>query len=122
MANFRQLYAKGQAFTYDLTEIGEYYLQYRRLMDHWDAVLPGRVLRVGYEDTVEDLEGTVRRLLSYCDLPWEDGCMRFWETERAVRTASSEQVRQPIYRDSIGQWRRYEAGLGELPDVLQPLL
>jgi hypothetical protein len=122
VANFRQLYARGQAFSYDLVELGEYYLQYLRLMEHWDRVLPGRVLHVRYEDVVRDLEGEVRRMLAWCDLPWEEGCLRYWETERAVRTASSEQVRRPIYTDALGQWRRYEPWLGELLEVLAPVL
>ncbi|MFM7273590.1 MAG: sulfotransferase family protein, partial [Gammaproteobacteria bacterium] len=122
VANFRQLYARGQGFSYDLYELGEYYLEYLRVMRHWDTVMPGRVLRVQYEDMVRDLEGGVRRLLDFCDLPWEEGCLRYWETERAIRTASSEQVRQPIYASSVGQWRRYEKELGELLDILQPAL
>jgi hypothetical protein len=120
VANFRQLYARGQAFSYDLYELGEYYLEYQRLMAHWDAVLPGRVLRVQYEDMVSDLEGGVRRLLDFCGLPFEPACLRYWETERAVRTASSEQVRQPLYASSVGQWRRYEGGIDELIEVLGP--
>ncbi len=120
VANFRQLYAKGQAFSYDLAELGEYWLQYERLMDHWEQVLPGRVLRVDHEALVNDLDGQVARLLAYCGLPFEPGCLRFWETERAIRTASSEQVRQPIYTDSVGQWRRYASELDELIEVLGP--
>jgi tetratricopeptide (TPR) repeat protein len=120
VANFRQLYAKGQAFSYDLTELGEYWLQYERLMSHWDEVLPGRILRVDHEALVNDLEAQVGRLLAYCGLPVEPGCLRFWETERAIRTASSEQVRQPIYTDSVGQWQRYGSKLDELIEVLGP--
>ena len=119
---YRQLFAKGQTFVYDLIEIGEYFLQYQRMMDHWHQVLPDRVLTVQYEDVVTDLEGQVRRLLAYCELPWEDACVRFHETERPIRTASSEQVRQPIYSKSIHFWRNYEAHLGELIDVLKPVL
>ncbi len=87
---YRQLFAKGQAFTYDLTEIGEYYLQYQRMMDHWAEVLPGRVLTVQYEEVVSDFEAQVRRLLDFCGLPWEDACLRFYESDRPVRTPSSE--------------------------------
>ena len=94
---YRQLFARGQPFTYDLTELGEYYLEYEKMMAHWHAVLPGRVLDVQYEDVVADLAGQTRRLLEFCGLPWEDACLRYWETERAIRTASSEQVRLPIY-------------------------
>jgi hypothetical protein len=119
---FRQLFGQGQPFTYDLTDIGEYFLEYQRLMDHWHEVLPGRVLTVQYEDTVTDFENQVRRLLEYCELPWEDACINFHETERPVRTASSEQVRQPIYSQSINRWRHYEQYLGELVEVLDPVL
>ncbi|MBM4195510.1 MAG: tetratricopeptide repeat protein [Gammaproteobacteria bacterium] len=118
---YRQLFARGQAFTYDLNEIGEYWLQYQRMMDHWAAVLPGRVLTVQYEDVVADLAGQASRLVEFCGLPWEDGCLRFHETERAVRTPSAEQVRQPIYADAVGRWRHYEPHLGELLEVLAPL-
>ena len=119
---YRQLFARGQSFTYDLTDIGEYFLQYQRLMDHWHAVLPGRVLTVQYEELVGDFENQTRRLLEYCELPFEDACLRFYETDRPVRTPSSEQVRQPIYTSSIGFWRNYECHLGELRDVLAPCL
>jgi tetratricopeptide (TPR) repeat protein len=119
---YRQLFAQGQTFTYDLTDIGEYFLQYERMMDHWHDVLPGRVLTVQYEEMVTDFENQVRRLLEYCELPWEDACINFYETERPVRTASSEQVRQPIYSQSINRWRRYEQYLGELIEVLEPAL
>jgi tetratricopeptide (TPR) repeat protein len=118
---YRQLFAKGQAFTYDLTEIGEYYLQYQRMMDHWAAALPGKVLTVQYEEVVADLEGQARRMLEFCGLPFEQACLRFYESERTVRTPSAEQVRQPIYDKSIGQWRRYERHLDELLTVLAPL-
>jgi len=118
---YRQLFAKGQAFTYDLTEIGEYYLQYQRMMDHWHEVLPGRVLTVQYEQVVGDVEAEVRRLLEFCELPWDDACLRFYESDRPVRTPSSEQVRQPIYDRSIGHWRNFEQHLGELIDVIEPI-
>ena len=119
---YKQLFARGQPFTYDLVEIGEYYLEYDRMMAHWSAVLPGRVLDVQYEDVVADLQGQVRRMLDFCGLSWEDACLRFHETERAIRTASSEQVRRPIYDSSIGIWRHYERELAPLIDVLAPLL
>jgi hypothetical protein len=119
---YRQLFARGQNFTYDLTDIGEYFLQYQRMLDYWHEVLPGRVLTVQYEDMVTDFDAQVRRLLEYCELPPEDGPFRFWETERPVRTASSEQVRQPIYTRSIHRWRRYGDQLGELIEVLEPVL
>ncbi|HEX9707802.1 MAG TPA: sulfotransferase [Steroidobacteraceae bacterium] len=118
---YRQLFAKGQNFTYDLTEIGEYYLQYQRMMDHWARVLPGGVLTVQYEDVVVDFEPQARRLLEFCGLPWEDACLRFYESDRPVRTPSSEQVRQPIYDRSIGHWRNYERELDELIAVIEPI-
>lgn len=120
--SYKQLFASGQPFTYDLTELGEYYLQYCRLMDHWRQVLPGFVLEVHYEDVVADLETQVRRILDFCGLPFEVNCLRFHETERAVKTASSEQVRRPIYSTSVNLWRNYEAHLEELVHILEPLL
>ena len=121
LSNYRQLFAKGQAFTYDLTEIGEYYLQYQRMMDHWARIMPGRVLTVQYERVVADFEAQVRRLLDFCELPFEEACLRFYESERPVRTPSAEQVRQPIYERSVGHWRHYERYLGELIDVIEPI-
>lgn len=122
LGSYKQLFARGQPFTYDLFELGEFYLQYVRLMDHWHEVLPGKVLEVHYEDVVADLEQQVRRILDFCGLPWSDSCLKFYESARAVKTASSEQVRQPIYSSSVDLWRRYEAHLGPLIDVLGPLL
>jgi hypothetical protein len=119
---YRQLFARGQSFTYDLTDIGEYYLQYERMMDYWHEALPGRVLTVQYEDLVTDFENQVRGLLKHCGLPFEEGCLRYWETDRPVRTASSEQVRQPVYTKSIHHWRKYQGHLGELVEVLEPVL
>ena len=119
---YKQLFAKGQNFTYDLEDLAHYYRHYAAMVDHWHDVLPGRVLTVHYEDTVIDLEGQVRRILDHCRLPFEAGCIRFFETRRAVRTASSEQVRQPIYRDALGTWRHYAAHLEWLADDLQPIL
>ena len=122
MGCFKQHFAKGQTFTYDLFELGEYYLEYHQMMQHWDEVLPGKVLHVQYEDVVADLERQVRRLLDFCELPFEDSCVNFHETDRAVRTASSEQVRQPIYSGSINTWQRYEKHLQPLIDTLKPIL
>jgi hypothetical protein len=119
---YKQLFASGQPFTYDMTELGEYYLQYQRLMDHWHSVMPGFVLDVHYEDVVSDLETQVRRLLDFCGLPFEEACLNFHETKRAVKTASSEQVRQPIYSSSLNRWRNYEAHLDALVHILEPLL
>jgi tetratricopeptide (TPR) repeat protein len=119
---FKQHFAQGQNFTYDLTDLGRYYRDYVELMDHFDAVLPGRIHRVIYENMVEDTEGQVRRLLDYCGLPFEDACLRFYENNRTVRTVSSEQVRQPIFRGGLEQWRRYEPWLGPLKAALGPAL
>lgn len=122
MGCFKQLFAGGQPFSYDLFEMGEYYLEYSRLMQHWDAVLPGKVLTVMYEDLVADLEGQVQRLLNYCGLPMEQACLNFHETERPIESASSEQVRQPIYGTAVNQWRNYEPHLDGLIETLQPVL
>jgi len=120
--SYKQLFASGQPFSYDLTELGEYYLQYRRLMDHWRDVLPQFVLEVDYEAVVADLDSQVRRILDFCGLPFEDACLRFHETERAVKTASSQQVRRPIYRSSVNLWRNYEPHLASLVHILEPRL
>ena len=117
--SYKQLFARGQSFSYDMFDLGEYYLQYIRLMQHWQELLPDFVLEVRYEDVVADLEHQVRRILEYCELPWEDDCLRFHETERAVKTASSEQVRQPIYSSSVNLWRNYESQLEELIEILE---
>lgn len=122
VGSFKQHFAKGQTFTYDLFELGEFYLQYDQLMAHWNEVLPGKVLRVQYEDVVQDLETQVRRILDYCDLPFEETCVNFHETERAVRTASSEQVRQPIYNKSVNTWKRFDSHIGDLKEALEPLI
>jgi hypothetical protein len=119
---FKQHFARGQAFTYSLEEVGRYYRDYVALMAHFDAVLPGRVHRVFYERMVEDTETEVRRLLAFCDLPFEDACLRFHETERAVSTASSEQVRRPVYKEAVDQWRNYERWLEPLRQALGPVL
>jgi hypothetical protein len=120
-SGFKQLFAEGQEFSYSLQDIGNYYRLYVELMDHWDRVLPGKVLRVQHEDVVADLEGQVRRILDYCDLSFEQACVDFHKTRR-VRTASSEQVRQPISAAGLEQWRHFEAHLGPLKDVLGPAL
>jgi tetratricopeptide (TPR) repeat protein len=120
-SNFKQLFASGQEFTYSLADIGRYYRDYVRLMQHWDTVLPNTVLRVQHEDVVNDLDGSVRRILEYCGLPFESACLEFHKNERSVRTASSEQVRQPIYRDGLDQWRHFEPWLGPLRAALGPL-
>ena len=117
-SGYKQLFAEGQEFTYDLSDLGKYYRDYVELMDHWDAVLPGKVLRVQYEDVVGDLETQVRRILDHCGLEFEPGCLSFHRTDRAVRTPSSEQVRQPIFKSGLDYWRNYERWLDPLKDAL----
>jgi hypothetical protein len=121
-SNLKQLFAKGQEFTYSIEDVAPYYRTYLDLMRHWDAVLPGRVLRVWYEDVIEDLVGNVRRILEFCGLEFELACIDFYKTERTVNTASSEQVRQPIFRDGLAQWRNYEPWLAPLKDGLDDAL
>jgi predicted Zn-dependent protease len=119
---FKQQFARGQNFSYDLSDLGRYYRDYVELMAHIDTVLPGRVHRVFYESTIEDTEAEVRRLLDYCGLPFEEQCLRFYENERAVRTASSEQVRRPIFKEGMDHWRHYEPWLGPLKEALGSVL
>jgi len=121
-SNFKQLFADGQEFTYDLDEMARYYRSYVTLMDHWDRVLPGEVLRVHYEQVVDDLEGQVKRILDFLELPFERQCLDFHRTERSVRTPSSEQVRQPIYRGGLEQWRNFEPYLAPLEATLTDLI
>ncbi len=111
LGGYKQLFGHGQNFTYDMLDLAHYYQQYDRIMKHWHELLPGKILDVHYEETVIDLESQVRRILNHCDLPFEEHCVRFHETERAVKTASSEQVRQPIYTGALGKWRHYEKHL-----------
>ena len=121
-SGFKQLFADGQEFTCGQEEIARYYKSYVELMDHWDTVLPGRVLRVHYEHVVADLETQVRRILDYCELPFEQACLDFHKTERSVRTPSSEQVRQPIYKQGVEQWQNYEVYLGTLKEHLGDMI
>jgi tetratricopeptide (TPR) repeat protein len=121
-SNFKQYFARGQAFSYSLEDVGRFYHDYVELMAHYDEVLPGRVHRVIYEQVVEDTESEVRKLLDYCGLPFEEGCLRFFENRRPVRTASSEQVRQPIYKDGVEQWRAFEPWLAPLKSALGEVL
>jgi tetratricopeptide (TPR) repeat protein len=120
-SNFKQLFASGQEFTYGIDDIARYYRCYLDLMRHWDAVLPGKILRVQHEDVVDDLEGSVRRILDFCGFDFEPKCLEFYKTERSVRTASSEQVRQPIFKEGLDQWRHYEPWLGPLRTALDGL-
>ena len=117
-SNLKQLFAIGQEFAYSIEDIARYYRTYLELMRHWDAVLPGQVLRVWYEDVVEDLQGNLRRILEYCGLEFESDCVVFYKKKRAIGTASSEQVRQPVFRDGLFQWRNYEPWLGQLKGAL----
>jgi tetratricopeptide (TPR) repeat protein len=125
LGSYKQLFGKGQNFTYDMDELVLYYRQYHEIMKHWQRVLPGKVLDVHYEETVGDFEAQVRRILAHCGLPFEEACLRFHETNRAVRTASSEQVRQPLYTRALGTWRRYEKHLRpwqqEIEDIIAEL-
>ncbi len=117
---YSKLFTFGLYFSYDLAELGRYYRRYAELMDHWRSVLPpGVMLDVAYEDVVDDLEGQARRLIDFCGLPWDDSCIRFHQSTRQVKTASAVQVRQPLFRSSLGRWRRYEAHLGPLLDELR---
>jgi len=117
-SNLKQLFAQGQEFTYSMEDIARYYRTYLELMDHWDRVLPGRILRVHHEEVVDDLAGSVRRLLDYCGLDFEPACLAFHETQRSVRTASSEQVRQALYREGLDQWKNFAPYLAPLRDAL----
>ena len=119
---FKQLFAQGQEFTYGLEEAASYYNSYVKLMDHWDQVLPNKVLRVNNEDVINDLEGQVKRILNYIEVPFEEGCISFHETDRSVRTASSEQVRQPINKKGMGRWKPYAKHLKPLVDSLDSSL
>jgi tetratricopeptide (TPR) repeat protein len=121
-SNFKQLFASGQEFTYSLYDIGRYYRSYVELMQHWDAVLPGKVLRVQHEEVVGDLERSVRRILDFCGLEFESSCIEFYRTERAVRTASSEQVRQPIFSAGLDQWRHFKSYLDPLEVALRDVI
>jgi hypothetical protein len=117
-SNLTQLFARGQEFSYSIDDIAGYYRNYLELMRHWDAVVPGRILRIWYEDVVENLEGNVRCILEFCGLEFESGCIEFHKTERAISTASSEQVRQRIFRTGLLRWQNYERWLSPLKDKL----
>jgi len=121
-SGFKQHFAEGQEFTYGLAQVGQYYRDYVDLMDHWDAVLPGQILRVQYEDVVADTQNQVRRVLDYLGLPFEQACVDFHQTKRSVRTASSEQVRQPIFKSGLEQWKNFEPWLDPLKEALGPVL
>ena len=115
---FKQLFAQGQEFSYGLAEAGSYYNGYVKLMDHWDKILPNKVLRVNNEDVINDLEGQVKRMLDFLELPFEESCITFYETDRSVRTASSEQVRKPVNRSGMDRWKPYAKNLKPLVEAL----
>jgi tetratricopeptide (TPR) repeat protein len=117
-SNLKQLFANGQEFTYSIDDIARYYRTYLELMQHWGRVLPRWVLRIQHEDVVDDLEGNVRRMLDFCGLEFEPQCVEFHKTQRSVRTASSEQVRLPLYREGLDQWKHFQPWLGKLKDAL----
>jgi tetratricopeptide (TPR) repeat protein len=121
-SGFKQHFAEGHRYSYSLEEVGRYYREYVELMDHFDRVFPGKIHRILYENMIEDTEAEIRRLLSYCGLPFESACLRFYENDRPVRTPSSRQVKQPIYRDGVEHWRHYEAWLGPLKEALGAVL
>lgn len=116
-SGYKQLFGEGQEFTYSLNHIARYYRAYEKMMAHWHSVLPGFVLHVQHEDVIEDLELQVNKILDYCQLPFEESCLNFHKTERAIKTPSSEQVRQPINRKGMDQWKPFENHLTELKDV-----
>jgi tetratricopeptide (TPR) repeat protein len=120
-SNYKQLFASGQQFTYSFDDIARYYRMYVELMAHWDRALPGRILRIKHEDVVDDFESNVRRILDFCELDFEQGCLEFYKTQRTVHSASSEQVRRPLYRQGVDQWRHYEPWLGPLKEALGPI-
>jgi hypothetical protein len=117
-SNLKQLFAQGQEFTYSVDDIARYYRTYLELMRHWEGALPSRILRVDHEDVVDDVEGAVRRILDHCGLAFEPACVEFYRTQRSVRTPSSEQVRRPIFRDGLDQWKKFEPWLGPLKTAL----
>ena len=119
-SGFKQLFGEGQEFSYSLDDIAQYYNDYVTLMDHWDDVFPEYILRVLYEDVTENIESQVTAILDYCGLPFESACLEFHKTERAVRTASSEQVRQPLYKSGVDQWQNFEPYLQSLISKLAP--
>jgi len=122
IGNYRHLFAKGKNHSYELFECAEYYLEYDRIMAHWEQIIPGGILRVQYEDVVADLESQARRMLEFCGLPWEDACLSYYDSGREISTASSEQVRSPIYSGAIGFWKNYEPHLDEIKEILAPVL
>lgn len=119
---YQQYFTSGLGFAYDLKDIGEYYVQYQRLMDYWESLYPDRILRVAYEDVVADTEQSLRRMIDYCDLPWDDRCLNTPAKDVKIRTASVWQARQPVYDSSVQRWRHYQKHLGPLLEALKPVL
>ena len=122
ISSYKQLFYKGQSWSYDLFEIAEYYLEYQRMMDHWHKLFPGEILDLKYENLINNQEDETESLLKYCGLEWEEQCLKFYETERSINTASSEQVRQPIYKGAMNAWKNYESHIGPLIETLEPVL
>jgi hypothetical protein len=121
-SSYKQQFTEGHRYSYSLVDIGRFYRDYVELMDHFDRAIPGKVHRIYYENMIDDTEAEVRRLLSYCGLPFESTCLRFYENQRPVRTPSSRQVRQPIYREGVEHWRHYDEWLQPLKDALGDVL
>ena len=117
-SSYKQLFAEGQDFTYDLKDLATYYNNYVELMDHWNSILPGEILSLNYEDLINDFEPSVDRILDYCNLPFEQSCLEFYKSKRSVKTPSAEQVRQPIYRSGMDLWKNYEPFLDDLKNNL----
>ena len=118
-AIYKQLFIDGYPFSYNLEELGHYFLAYHHLMEHWNLVMPGVIHTVNYEKLVNDVEGESRSLLDYCGLAWQDGCLRFYENSQASSTASAAQIRQPVYQSSVAKWTRYEEQLAPLIKLLR---
>ena len=116
---YKQLFAEGQEFTYDLKDLAGYYNNYVELMDHWNKVLPNQILSINYEDVVNNFEESVNKILEYCEIPFEKECLEFYKSKRSVKTPSAEQVRQPIYKSGMDYWKNYESHLSELKDNLR---
>jgi len=122
ISSYKQLFYKGQSWSYDLFEIAEYYLEYQRMMDHWHKLFPGEILDLKYENLINNQQDETEILLKYCGLEWEEQCLKFYETERSINTASSEQVRQPIYKGAMNAWKNYESHITPLIETLEPVL
>ena len=116
---YKQLFAEGQEFTYDLKDLAGYYNNYVELMDYWNKVLPNQILSINYEDVINNFDESVNKILDYCEIPFEQQCLEFYKSKRSVKTPSAEQVRQPIYKSGLDYWKNYESFLNELKDNLR---